>query len=141
VGANWAATNGYMYIFGNNTSPRLSEWIESPKGPDWPIVGNVAGGLAVVVALAAIRTVFIGWPFHPIGYALGPALNQVWTSVMLIWFVKLVILRYTGRRGYHTAVPFFLGLILGDYTMGMLWTLIGIVFNIPTYSLFGKAWG
>ena len=32
--------------------------------------------------------------------------------------------------------PFlFLGLILGDYTIGCLWSIIGIVFEIPTYGV------
>jgi uncharacterized membrane protein YraQ (UPF0718 family) len=36
-----------------------------------------------------------------------------------------------------SAVPLFLGLILGEMVMGSIWSLIGIVFNIPTYSFWG----
>ena len=32
---------------------------------------------------------------------------------------------------YRQAVPFFL--ILGDYTLGCVWSLIGLVLQIPTY--------
>jgi hypothetical protein len=134
IGASWVTTYSYPRMFAGETYPRLAGWIESPKGPNGVVLGNMTAGAVVALTLAAIRSRFIGWPFHPIGYALGPALNQMWMAVMLAWLIKLVILRYSGRRGYQAALPFFLGLMLGDYTMGMLWTLIGIAFNIPTYN-------
>jgi hypothetical protein len=31
-------------------------------------------------------------------------------------------------------MPFFFGLILGEFVVGSLWTIIGIVFNIPSYG-------
>ena len=32
------------------------------------------------------------------------------------------------------ALPFFFGLILGEITVGAMWTIIGIVLGIPTYD-------
>jgi hypothetical protein len=134
IGAGWVTTYSYARMFGNESYPRLAGWLESPKGPDWVILGNIGAGAVVAIILAAIRSRFIGWPFHPIGYALAPTLNQMWMAVMLAWLIKLLILRYTGRRGYHAALPFFLGLMLGDFTMGMIWTLISVVFKVATYN-------
>ena len=53
------------------------------------------------------------------------------------WLLKLVVLRYGGLRLYRTAVPFFLGLTLGQCVVGSLWSLIGIALDIPTYSFWG----
>ena len=41
-----------------------------------------------------------------------------------------------GVKLYRTTVPFFLGLILGDYTIGSIWSLIGCIFSIPTYRIY-----
>jgi hypothetical protein len=41
-----------------------------------------------------------------------------------------------GVKLYRLAVPFFLGLILGDYTAGSLWALLGCAMHIPTYKIF-----
>jgi hypothetical protein len=35
---------------------------------------------------------------------------------------------------YRQALPFFLGVILGECVLGSGWTLIGIFFRIPTYA-------
>ena len=50
--------------------------------------------------------------------------------------VKAVLLRYTGLPGYRNALPFFLGMILGDVTMGMSWVVIGVLLDVPTYVFF-----
>ena len=41
-------------------------------------------------------------------------------SVLHQRLIKLLIVRYGGMKYHNAAVPFFLGLILGDYTMGRL---------------------
>jgi hypothetical protein len=43
------------------------------------------------------------------------------------------VLKLGGVKLYRQAVPFFLGLILGDYTLGCVWSLIGLVLEMPTY--------
>ena len=54
----------------------------------------------------------------------------------MAWLVKFLILRYQGLRGYRTALPFFLGLILGDFVLAVTWTLIGMALGIETYKAF-----
>ncbi|MFC1712893.1 DUF6784 domain-containing protein [Candidatus Poribacteria bacterium] len=44
-------------------------------------------------------------------------------------------MKFFGLRANRRAVPFFLGLILGDYIVSSSWTLIGTIFHIPTYVL------
>ncbi len=47
--------------------------------------------------------------------------------------IPALTLAITANR---TAIPFFLGLILGDYTMGSLWAILGPVLGIPTYKIY-----
>ena len=58
------------------------------------------------------------------------------TAVLLAAVVKMVVLRYGGRKAYDKVLPFFLGLMLGDLVMGIGWIVIGIFLNIRTYVFF-----
>ncbi|MBI3946946.1 MAG: hypothetical protein HY321_13565 [Armatimonadetes bacterium] len=134
VGAAETATYGYgrgfSYTFGELAS-QIRPPGEGARPAQW---ANMGAGVTVVLILATLRVRFPGWPLHPIGYAIAPALNQVWMAAVVAWALKASILRYSGRKGYHRALPFFLGLMLGDYTVGMLWTLLGVFLGIPTYN-------
>ncbi|MHB1002141.1 MAG: DUF6784 domain-containing protein [Armatimonadota bacterium] len=55
---------------------------------------------------------------------------------MISWFLKVLILRYWGLRGYQKAIPFFVGLVLGEFAMGGLWSFIRGVLGVQTYTFF-----
>jgi hypothetical protein len=125
-------------IFGGEPWVRMQGWIKSPTSPVQQ--GNVRTAIAVgfflTLALNAIR-MRVGWfPFHPVGYAVSGSwsLSLLWLPLFVAWIVKSLLLRYGGLRAYRQALPFFLGLILGECVIGSLWMLIGILFNIPTYA-------
>ena len=46
------------------------------------------------------------------------------------------VLRFFGLKTHQKATPFFLGLILGEFTVGSLWTIVGIIFGISTYGFY-----
>jgi hypothetical protein len=91
-----------------------------------------------VLALSLLRQTFVWWPFHPIGYVLAgtPSMDYMWCPFFLGWLIKLVILRYGGIRIYRQALPFFLGLILGDYIVPTLWGLWGMAAHTQVYTAF-----
>ena len=41
-----------------------------------------------------------------------------------------------GIRLFRRGIPFFIGLVLGDYVISCLWTLLGLYLHIPTYRYF-----
>ena len=85
-----------------------------------------------------MRMKFFWSPFHPAAYAAvcgSWAVNYIWFTLLVAWGLKLVLLKYGGRNAHRKAMPFFLGLILGQFTVGSLWTILGMVFNIPTYGI------
>lgn len=91
---------------------------------------------AIVVLLSILRSKFPWFPFHPLGYCIGPWMMWCWFPTLIAWFVKLIILRYGGLRYYRKALPFFLGLVLGDYVLGAIWSLIGVFWHVPTLQIF-----
>ncbi len=125
--AIWTNLEAYNWLEGslnNGFHSEPSRWIA------------VSSAAVFVFALAWMRSKFAWWPFHPLGYCIGPALIWLWLPFLISWALKLVILRYGGLRLYRRALPFFLGLILGDYTAGALWSIVGVTWQLPVQQLF-----
>ena len=99
----------------------------------WFFAGSAS---AIVVLLSILRSKFSWFPLHPLGYCIGPWMMWYWCPTLIAWAIKLVILRYGGLRIYRKAVPFFLGLVLGDYVMGAIWSLIGVIWHVPTLQIY-----
>jgi hypothetical protein len=52
------------------------------------------------------------------------------------WWHKSIILKVGGIRLHRQAIPFFLGLILGDYVLGAIWAIVGPLIGKPLYAIF-----
>ena len=48
----------------------------------------------------------------------------------------MLIVRFGGMKGYNAAIPFFLGLVVGDYVVGSLWSLFGPLNGLQTYKIY-----
>lgn len=82
---------------------------------------------------------FIWWPLRPSGYALAKTftLHQIWFGVFIAWLVKFVILRNGGIKLYRRALPFFIGVVIGECTIAGFWAVIGVAFDIGSgYRVF-----
>jgi len=123
--------------YGPEAYNRLASWISSPLKPNVAATWAMVVGFAVASALAAIRMHAYGWPFHALGFAIsgGWSMMWAWLSLFVAWVLKSVVLRYGGLRGYRNGLPFFFGIILGDFVVGGTWTILGLVFDIPIHSL------
>ncbi|MHB0999439.1 MAG: DUF6785 family protein [Armatimonadota bacterium] len=99
----------------------------------WVFAGSASG---IVVLLSILRSKFAWFPLHPLGYCIGPWMIWLWFPTIIAWVTKLLILRYGGLRMYRKALPFFLGLVLGDYVIGAIWSLIGVIWHVPTLQIF-----
>jgi hypothetical protein len=91
----------------------------------------VGGGFGVVSGLLFCRARF-GFGLHPIGFLAAPVygLHMTWFSVFWGWLAKTLFLRFGGMRGYRVALPFFLGLILGDALSATIWVVLGVITGI-----------
>ncbi len=130
--AHWAQTG---------TWARLSDWIDRPSDSSAGSALGMLAGAALTTALAVLRVRFVGSPFHPVPFVVtagwGDLVGFFWMPFLIAWVIKLLILRYWGRPGFHSALPFFLGLILGEMAGGMFWPLYGMLTGTRCYSFFG----
>ena len=115
---------------------RLAKWLTYPSTTDLKATAFMGTGLAFAVFLSLMRLKFLWWPFHPAGYAVSGSwsMNNIWFCILISWAVKAILLRQGGLKAHQKAIPFFLGLILGEFTVGSVWTIIGIVWDMPTYG-------
>lgn len=110
----------------------------SPVIADVPGLGAAGFGALVAVAISVLRQRLTGFPLHPLGYAVGMTntMEYMWCPFLIAWALKAVTLRYTGIGGYRKLLPFFLGLILGDYVIPALWGLFGMLTGYQMYMVF-----
>lgn len=57
-----------------------------------------------------------------------------WFPLFIAWVLKGTILKYGGLKLHRRAMPFFMGLMLGEFVVGCLLSIIGTAFGIPVYS-------
>jgi hypothetical protein len=122
--------------FGSEAYRQLAGWLKNPEPSNGTAMRAILVGAATAFFLQAMRVRFPWWPFHPLGYAVTSSweINLVWMPLFIAWALKLVLLRYTGLPGFRRSIPFFFGLILGQFVVGSLWNIWGIAFQIPTYQ-------
>ncbi len=103
----------------------------SPLRPSVSNLWHVLGGFVVVAGLLFCRVRF-GMGLHPIGFLTAPVygLHMAWFSVLLGWLAKTLLLRLGGMGAYSLALPFFLGLILGDALSAVFWVIMGVLTGI-----------
>ena len=127
-------------VFGWEPYRWLERQMKSPRPIRDPLsTWFMAGGLGFSLFLTAMRGQFLWWPFHPVGLAVSSswAMNYMWFPLALAWVAKACILRATGLRGYRAALPFFLGLILGEFVIGSLCNLAGLFWGLEIYRFWG----
>lgn len=120
------------WAFGNDPWRKLSSAVVSPRDPDYGATGAYVFGLGFTLFLAFMRTNFVWWPFHPVGYLVSGSfgLFRLWLPIFLTWLVKSLLLRYGGLDAYRRARPFFLGLICGEFAAAFFRTVVDLVFNL-----------
>ena len=109
VGA-WRGVSAYIV---------MERWITRPIETDVMFLAATGFGAIFVLINIIIRLRFLWWPIHPLGYPLAHHFDKLWFPVFIIgWLIKLMILRHVGIRAYRKAFPFFLGLVLGAFSVG-----------------------
>jgi hypothetical protein len=140
TGYRWGHASAHVSItqfyFGNEAYALFSKRLSDPvSGPHFDSLGAIGLGAVLTLVLQNLRTRFIGFPLHPVGYAVASSYIStfVWSTAMLVWLFKGLLLRYAGLKGYYVAAPFFLGLLLGEFVVGSLISLIGVLLGTEMY--------
>jgi hypothetical protein len=129
---------GAKEFIGRESFSPLQSWLTNPAPADVPGAGFMGFGFIFTIVLMLMRMQFLWWPFHPAGYALAVsyAMDYFWFPFLVSWAIKGIILKYGGIKAHRQAIPFFLGLILGDYFGGSLWSIIGLAMRREVYAIF-----
>ena len=145
VSSAWAYySQGYHYgaaAYGEQaqcrwTFDQLKTWLVNPQSPNQPEIIASTGAVVFTALLMVLRRRFVWWPFHPAGYALSLSrwnTSWYWFSIFVSWLLKWILFRMGGLKVYRKAMPFFIGLVLGEFMVGAIWTLIGIALERPMY--------
>ncbi|MGD8238406.1 MAG: hypothetical protein PVH68_07640 [Armatimonadota bacterium] len=135
-GASTAKMRGESIGFGGGSYNMLYRWIEAPLGPDWGALSFVLGAAALTLLLNAARIRWAWWPLPPVGYVLqgGWMMRHMWFGLFIAWIAKVSILRYGGLEKYRQALPFFLGLVIGEFVVAGFWSILAIVWQVPIWS-------
>lgn len=118
----------------------LASHLSTPRQPDPPAIFATLFGFCFTLFLSAMRLRFTEWPFHPVGYAVGfsrRTIEWMWFSTLLGGVCKWILLRFGGLRTYRRALPLFLGFILGEFSMGVFFALLGCLYpEMAGYQLY-----
>mgnify|MGYP003306109862 FL=1 len=129
---------GFKDWVGRESFNRLQRWLHNPSEPNLTKSGFMGLGGLLTLGMMFMRVRFLWWPFHPAGYALAIsfAMDYFWFTFLAAWLIKLLIVRHGGLQMPRQLAPFILGLILGDYVIGSIWSLIGTGLGVRTYKIF-----
>lgn len=128
------AVQMYSYVYRGNNIQFFREYgaalIQGSKRPPTALF-FFAVGIVLTWGLAVARLHLFWWPFHPLGLALSRSWTCMvfWFPIFLAWVVKWPLARYGGMDALRRARPFFLGLIFGEFSMAVFWTLVAMFFH------------
>ena len=144
--AFWAVLHNYYSYggdakisarFGAEAFDRYGGWLKQPKAGSVPVSVAIIAGFLFAAFLQLMRVRFAWWPLHPLAYAVSGSweMNLLWMPLLIAWIFKTLLLRYGGGvKTYQASLPFFYGLILGQFIPGSLLNIWGIWTGTPTYQ-------
>ncbi|MCY3740163.1 MAG: hypothetical protein OXH00_04000 [Candidatus Poribacteria bacterium] len=132
-----AAGSEQIHAGGADTYNFLSSWLVNPKPTDWLATSVLGLAFAGNLGIMFLRSRFVWCPLHPAGYVIGVApgtTDVIWFPLLLAMVTKWLILKHGGINAYRKAVPFFIGLVLGEALMGCFWPLLSLILRSAVYS-------
>jgi hypothetical protein len=114
----------------------LQNWLFYASSPRTLELSFMGVGAVIALILQMLRRRFMWMTLHPAAYALTGStwtLSWLWFSIFLSWLSKRVIVKHGGIKGYRSALPFFMGLLLGDYLIGGSWIIVRWITGMQTY--------
>lgn len=127
---------GFGGSFGWEAYRSLERWMFYMPGRDTPATGFMGGGFLFVLILTFLRRRLLWWPLHPVAYPLASSwtMSWMWFPIFISWLIKKLLLKHGGISAYRKATPFFFGLILGEYFIGGMWNIYGVLWHRYIYT-------
>lgn len=127
-----AANAEQIHAGGLETYTFLSSWLINPRTTDWLAVIVLAAAFLFNLGVMFIRTRYMWCPLHPAGYVIGLAPNTpelIWFPLLVAMVARWLILKHGGIKAYRRAIPFFVGLAIGETLMSCIWAIRSVVFH------------
>lgn len=127
-----AANAEQIHAGGLETYTFLSSWLIKPESTNWLAVVVLVSTFFFNLGVMIIRTRYIWCPLHPAGYVIGLAPNTpevIWFPLMVAMIARWLIFKHGGIKGYRRAIPFFVGLAIGETLMSCIWAIRSVVFH------------
>jgi hypothetical protein len=127
---------GRIEWFGWEPMNRLAAWLTVPLEATPSTAVFLGVGAATTLFFAAMRARFVWWPLHPAGYAVSNSWGMacVWFPLLIVWAAKGLLLRFGGLGVYRKGMPFFMGLMLGEFVVGCMLSVASVALNVRVYS-------
>ena len=118
---------GYRTRLARTEYEETAGYLKAPMPPDRQRTIAGAAGLVVVTALVVLRSLFLRFPLHPLGFVMATTYGHpIWAAFFVVWLVKVLALKFGGMRLYRRLIPLFLGIALGHFfTAGVVWGIVG----------------
>ncbi len=127
-----AANAEQIHAGGLETYTFLSSWLINPRTTNWLAVIVLAAAFLFNLGVMFIRTRYMWCPLHPAGYVIGLAPNTpelIWFPLLVAMVARWLILKHGGIKAYRRAIPFFVGLAVGETLMSCIWAIRSVVFH------------
>ncbi|MGD8239880.1 MAG: hypothetical protein PVH68_15090 [Armatimonadota bacterium] len=104
----------------------VSDYIQSPVGPDRTRTLATLAGFVQAGVLIVLRRAFLRFPLHPLGFVFGLTWGRQSQAMLFsLWLIKSLIIRLGSVRLYRRLLPLFLGIAFGHLIVaGLIWGLI-----------------
>lgn len=110
---------------------RLAGWLYNPGETNIGGIFYTVGGFMFALSLLLLRWRFIQFPLHPVGYVVSSwwTFTGLWFPLLISWTIKRILLSTGGVKLYRRAIPFFIGLVVGDVIVASVISILGLFFN------------
>ncbi len=122
---------GYRTRLATQEYEQLASFQRGHKEADQGRTVAAGAGFLITGGLIALRSIFLRFPLHPLGFAMVTAYGgPLWGPFFIVWVIKTLILRVGGMGAYRRLIPFFLGIVIGHFfTAGLVWGSLSAIYE------------
>jgi len=112
--------------------------IAAARQPQPAVLSWMAVGAAIMGALLVAYRSLYWWPIHPVGFLICSVwwTDVLWLTIFLGWLIKLIVVKIGGNRLLRKARWFFLGVILGQFSVAGVWAIFDLLTGTTDHVIF-----
>lgn len=120
---------GYRTALARQEFEQLVAYTKGHVPPDQARTSAMFSGFLVTVLLVVLRSLFLRFPLHPLGFAMVASYGgPLWGPFLIVWIIKTLVLKLGGMRLYRQLIPFFLGIVIGHFFVaGLVWGWVSLI--------------